>query len=54
LHRIDDCTKFLWKYKKYSRIISCSQGLAWNHLTKRCDEYSLFLCLSGIYTINKR
>jgi hypothetical protein len=52
LHRVDDCTKFLWIYENNSRIISCSQGLAWNDLTKRCDEHSLFQCLSGIYAIN--
>ncbi len=52
LHKIDDCTKFGWIYKNNSRIISCSRGLAWNHLTKRCDEHSLSQCLSGIYKIN--
>ncbi len=52
LHRVNDCAKFWWKFENNSRIISCSRGLPWNHLTKRCDEHSFFQCLSGIWDVH--
>jgi len=43
----EDCRKFWWHFEGMSREIDCDPGLAWNDLSKRCDEKSFSNCIDS-------